>query len=471
MQTRIPVSAVFDIGKTHKKWLVFDERYHIVEEDIVAFDEITDDEGFPCEDLDALVYWMLAHFQRLKASPVYQLKAVNFTTYGASLVYVDATGKRVGHLYNYLKPYPGDLFKNFADQTVNAAFIQDTCSPLMGHLNAGMQLFWFKHRKPLLYAQVTKVLHFPQYLSFLFTGRKVAEMTHVGCHSAMWNFREQRYHSWLQAEGLLDKLCPITPGDTAVPVQNELTGEWIAIGTGLHDSSAAMIPYLQSFTDPFMILSTGTWCISLNPFNSRLPDPAALANGSLSYLTYQGIPVRVSMLFAGNDHEQQVQRIARYFHIPADFYKSVAADPVLLEKFREEETGSKTSHSHSGAIVPCTFQTRVLSAFKTPQAAYHRLMMDIVLQQAVSSRRVLADGPVSNIYVDGGFSKNRLFMALLARVFPQQEVFAAAMNQGTALGAALVLHRHWNQQPVPVSFFQLNKIPGQKAGADPAAVR
>ncbi|MBO9593990.1 MAG: carbohydrate kinase [Niabella sp.] len=470
MQTRIPVIAVFDIGKTNKKLLVFDERYQIIKEEIVVFDEITDDDGFPCENLDALVHWMLTHFQQLKASPVYRLRAVNFTTYGASLVYVDAVGKRVGALYNYLKPYPGDLLKIFTEQTGNAAFVQDTCSPLMGHLNAGMQLFWFKHRKPQLYAQVTTVLHFPQYLSFLLTGRKVAEITHVGCHSAMWNFRKQQYHAWLKAEGLLDKLGALTPGDNVVPVQNEVTGEWIAIGTGLHDSSAAMIPYLQCFTVPFMILSTGTWSISLNPFNSRLPGAAALASGGLSYLTFQGKPVRVSMLFAGNDHEQQVRRIARHFNIPADFYKTVAADPVLLDQCWKEAAGGGAVRSYSGTAIPCLFGQRALDMFKTPGAAYHQLMMDMALQQEASSRQVLTDGPVSRIYVDGGFSKNGLFISLLARMFPQQEVFAAAMNQGTALGAALVLHGHWNRQPVPSSLIQLKKIPGQKAGAGSAAV-
>ena len=39
----------------------------------------------------------------------------------------------------------------------------------------------------------------------------------------------------------------------------------IAVGAGLHDSSAALIPYLSAFREPFILLSPGTWCISLNP--------------------------------------------------------------------------------------------------------------------------------------------------------------------------------------------------------------
>ena len=39
------------------------------------------------------------------------------------------------------------------------------------------------------------------------------------------------------------------------------------VGIGLHDSSAALIPYLVNFSMPFVLISTGTWCISMNPFS------------------------------------------------------------------------------------------------------------------------------------------------------------------------------------------------------------
>jgi hypothetical protein len=39
-------------------------------------------------------------------------------------------------------------------------------------------------------------------------------------------------------------------------------------------------------------------------------------------------------------------------------------------------------------------------------------------------------------------------MNLLSLAFPETEVFAAAMAQATALGAALAIHEHWNTLPV-----------------------
>jgi glycerol kinase len=57
--------------------------------------------------------------------------------------------------------------------------------------------------------------------------------------------------------------------------------------------------------------------------------------------------------------------------------------------------------------------------------------------------------------VDGGFSKNPVFMNLLALVFPGIEIFAASMAQATAIGAALAIHPAWNSKPIPHDIIEL----------------
>ncbi len=51
---------------------------------------------------------------------------------------------------------------------------------------------------------------------------------------------------------------------------------------------------------------------------------------------------------------------------------------------------------------------------------------------------------VNRIFVDGGFSKNPVYMNLLALAFPEIEVYAASVAQATSMGAALAIHQHWN---------------------------
>ncbi len=49
-----PVIAIFDIGKTNKKLFLFDEAYQIIWEKSETLTGTVDEDGDPCEDLDAL---------------------------------------------------------------------------------------------------------------------------------------------------------------------------------------------------------------------------------------------------------------------------------------------------------------------------------------------------------------------------------------------------------------------------------
>ena len=107
------VVAIFDIGKTKKNVFLFDEHYRIVWEKSVNFDETVDEDGFPCEDIEVLKNWIFERLSEIKALTNYILKAINFSTYGASFVYIDKEGKVLTPLYNYLKDYPEELKNDF----------------------------------------------------------------------------------------------------------------------------------------------------------------------------------------------------------------------------------------------------------------------------------------------------------------------------------------------------------------------
>lgn len=234
-------------------------------------------------------------------------------------------------------------------------------------------------------------------------------MTSLGCHTMLWDFRKNDYHDWVKKEGLVEKFPPIA--QTA---------------TGLHDSSAALIPYLATMQEPFVLISTGTWCISLNPFNTEPLTPEELAQDCLCYLTREGRPVKAARYFGGHEHEQAVKKIAREYGVEDDFYK--------------------TAQASGGVAYP---------DFQNAQDAYARMMEQLVAKQVASTRLALGNSPVRRIFVDGGFSGNRLYMRLLTAAFPQMEVFAAEVAQATALGAALAVHADWNTRAVPSHLISL----------------
>lgn len=139
-QKKIPVVAIFDVGKTNKKLLLFNEQYQVVFERSARFIETVDEEGYPCENLDSLRLSIFDSLREIFADKRFELRAVNFASYGASLVYIDANGTSLTSLQNYLKPYPQQLkdefYNKYGGQDVFAA---RTASPVLDSLNAGMQ--------------------------------------------------------------------------------------------------------------------------------------------------------------------------------------------------------------------------------------------------------------------------------------------------------------------------------------------
>ena len=278
----VPVIAIFDVGKTNKKFFLLNEKYQIVQEQSVQFAEITDEDGFGGDDVHQLQDWVLQTLDRIFQLQDFAVKAINFSAYGASLVYIGADGKPVAPLYNYLKIFPPALteqfYRRYGDQS---AIATETASPVLGSLNSGLQLYRIKYQKPELFQQIQFALHLPQFLSYLVTKQPYSDVTSIGCHTQLWDFHKNRYHRWVTAEGIDEKLPPVFPSDAVI--QFEQHGKRMLAGTGLHDSSAALIPYLTCFTEPFILISTGTWCITLNPFNNQ-PLTCRRATGRLPVL-------------------------------------------------------------------------------------------------------------------------------------------------------------------------------------------
>lgn len=454
------VVAIFDIGKTNKKLFLFDEQYRIVWEKSEQFDEIPDEDGDLCENVDRLTNWVIDSLQAVMTLPEYTVKAVNFSTYGASMVNIGADGTPITPLYNYLKPYPPALLQQFFDTYGGEAEVtRQTASPSLASLNSGLQLYRLKHEQPTQVARLAYALHLPQYVSFLITRWPVSDRTSIGCHTMLWDFDRQQYHRWVTEEGLEPYLAPTVPSDSVQTVTVRQTS--IQAGVGLHDSSAALIPYLASFLDPFVLISTGTWCVSMNPFNSHPLTPEELQYDCLNFMHYKGKPVKAARLFAGYEHEQQVKRLAAHFQVAIDSYKRVAYHPELIEQLRQKisqvTTGDDAKGNQLISMKGSLFAQRHLTDFASYDEAYHQLMLDIVAQQLISTNLVLNGSPVKRIFVDGGFGNNVIYMNLLAVAFPNIEVYAASVAQASALGAALAIHQHWNPHPLPSDCVALKK--------------
>jgi sugar (pentulose or hexulose) kinase len=448
------VAAIFDVGKTNKKLLLFDEQYQLLQETCIQLSETTDEDGFPSEDIHALTDWLITSFEGLSMTQGHRIAALNFSSYGASLVNLDKDGEPCTPLYNYLKPFPDSVKDQFYTRYGGEeAFARQTASPVLGNLNSGMQLYRLKYEQPGYFSKIKSSLHLPQYLSYVLSGKIATDITSVGCHTNLWDFRSGRYHEWVRQENIHTLFAPVSNGDALI--NDPSSTRQPPIGVGLHDSSAALIPYLQFFHEPFILISTGTWCISMNPFNADPLTDEELKSDCLCYLTYMGETVKSSRLFAGNDHEQQVKRLNEYFHKNVSAYIDVRYDPSIFHKLMAEPADRKSERQKIGR--ESAFANRSLDQFDNYEMAYHQLIADIMVQQVASTRLVMNKSRIADIFVDGGFSKNDVYMTLLALAFPDVAVSAATVPQSTGLGAALAIHKHWNDQPLPSELIKLRR--------------
>ncbi len=440
----IPVVAIFDVGKTNKKLFLFNEQYQIVFERSARFLETTDEDGDSCENLESLRLSVFDSLHEVFRKGEFEIKAINFTSYGASFVYIDKDGRPLTPLYNYLKEYPKKLLESFYVQYGGKdKFALETSSPSLGSLNSGLQIYRLLKLKPTLFQDVKWALHLPQYLSYLISGQAYSDMTSIGCHTALWDFKQNNYHQWVLDTGIIQKMAPIVQGDQLF--RATFPGSGYLVGSGLHDSSSALIPYLLNFHEPFVLISTGTWCISFNPFNDDPLTKEELNEDCLQYMTFTGKPVKASRLFAGYEHEEQVKRIANFFQVSTGKFKQIGLQWNIVEKYQALDISEELS----------AFSSIDLSHFNDYTEAYHVFMMHLVKAQIKATSLVLQNKGVQRIFVDGGFSRNVIYMTLLAQAFPNSEVFGASMAQATALGAALVIHDHWNTQAMPNDIIEL----------------
>jgi sugar (pentulose or hexulose) kinase len=430
------VILIFDVGKTNKKVLLFNRTLQVVRKEESRFEEVPDDEGFPCDDVNKIEQWVKDTMVQYLAMNEYLVRGINFTTYGASLVYLDDTAKRLTPLYNYLKPIPDQVLEGFYESRGGVEeFSRRTASPPLGMLNSGLQLFWLKRTRPGQFSKVKHILHFPQYLAFLVHGKIVSELTSIGCHTGMWDFDNMQYHPWLKEEGII---LP-DPEPVSNTFRVELEGNQLHTGIGIHDSSASLAPYIINSKEPFILVSTGTWCISMNPFNHEPLTVKELNQDCLCFLGVHGLAVKSSRFFLGRIHDLNVERLQEYFGREETAYKNVNPGTIVIRELWE--SGERGAQFFRNGIPQGWVDLQVDPVeFETFEEAYTCLMVDLTRLVVEAIGLIIAKKDLTkHLYITGGFARNPIFNTTLALAFPDKNLFTSDMDNASSLGAALVM--------------------------------
>ena len=425
------VTAVFDIGKTNKKFFLFDKDFNEVHKEYISFEEIEDEDGHPTENLPALHKWLKDVFNRILKAEKFDIKAINFSTYGASLVHIDEEGNPLTPLYNYTKPLPESIVSSFFETYgPKEQFLKTTGCANLSMLNSGLQLYWIKKTKPEVFKKIKYSLHLPQYLSYIFTGIALSEYTSIGCHTALWDYSKKDYHSWVYKEALDKILPPIVSTETSINMN--YNGSRMKIGVGIHDSSAALLPYVRSIKKKFVLVSTGTWSIVFNPFTEK-PISETLDSNDINYMRINGKPVKATRMFLGNEYKLQVAKLDKLFGVDEDYHRTVNFD---YETYFEIMQDFKYCFKWE-SITDKNMPDKTSISYHKYEHAYHQLMTELVLLQIKSIKEALGNDSIARIYVDGGFSNNDIYIKLLSHHFREKKLSTTDASLGSALGAAI----------------------------------
>ncbi|MEO8568647.1 MAG: hypothetical protein ABI419_05915, partial [Ginsengibacter sp.] len=270
---------------------------------------------------------------------------------------------------------------------------------------------------------------------YLFSGVPVSEYTSIGCHTCLWDYNNNDYHHWVYAENIDKILPPIVSTDTIF--NKEISGKALNIGTGIHDSSAALLPYALSSTKPFLLISTGTWSISLNPFSGQILTKDDLENDCLHYMRTDGKPVRSSRLLLGSEYSLQVEKLATHFNRNKDYHKEVAFDENIFQNHLT--TGGHFFHFECIHLPRPQPLKNSYDTFRNFEEGYHALMIELVELQVESAKRAIGNSAIELIYIDGGFVGNEIYIRILTHHFPQYAIYSTRAPLGSALGAAMII--------------------------------
>lgn len=436
-----PVIAIFDIGKTNKKFFLFDENLNEINQTYVKFPTIKDEDGEECDDLDKITEWAKDAVEELCRNPKYDVKALNFSTYGASFVSIGEDGKPVTPIYNYLKDFPEDLHNEFYGRYPEISINQTTASPTLGMLNSGLQLYWLKKKKPETFRKIKFALHLPQYISYLFSGEAVTEPTSIGCHTKLWNFPKGDYHDWVYQEGI-DTILP-RQVPTTHSFEKVICGKKVQVGVGIHDSSSALASYLIKIKEPFVLISTGTWSITLNPFPKRELTTEELQNDCLNFLSIHGQTVKASRFFLGYELDKQLEKMNAQFSKDARFYKDILPNERLVQALLSGETAG-TFYPETIARTPLVKEIFPenhwdIASFPDFDTAYHHLVFGLARMQVASLMLSKGASDTKKVYIDGGFVHNKVFIRFLTELLEEYELVFSDFPLGSAYGAALML--------------------------------
>jgi L-fuculokinase len=424
--------AVFDVGKTNMKVVVFDAAGEVVAERGRPNAPLAPDASWPYLKLDTEGAWSFLMDALSELGARFSIEAISTTTHGCA-------GVLMGREREALPPLDYE-FDGFA--SVDAAYdtarppYDETRSPhLPRGLNLGRHIFYFERHFPAQFKHASAFLTYPQYFAWRLGGAMASEATSLGAHTDLWRPKDGDLSTMVDNLGWRRLFPPMRKAwDTLGTLKPEVAAATglppdVRIICGAHDSNASLVPHLISRRDPFTVISTGTWVIIMTVGGTARLDPEA---DMLANVDVRGEPVPTARFMGGREFAVLAGE-APADADEADVAGVIASGALALPAFSDQ--GGPFAARKGVIEGPAQTKPKARAALATLYSA---------LMTAHMLGRLEAPG---DLIVEGGFARSPAFAAVLARLMGGRRVVIAPMSAGAAAGAAMLAH--WSEPHPP----------------------
>lgn len=442
--------AVFDLGKTNVKLVVFDRSGKLLAERSRPNAPLPSDGLWPYLRLDTEGAWSFLLAALKEVGGHFRIEAISIVTHGAAGVLIsdkDVAAPPMDYEFDGFGVVDADY------DAMRPPFAESFSPKAARGLNLARQIFYLERVFPEAFHRARAFLCYPQYWAWRLCGEPASEVTSLGSHADLWRPMEGQLSSMVERLGWTPLFPPLRRAwETLGTLKPKLAAETglspgVRIICGAHDSNASLIPYLAARRAPFTVVSTGTWVIIMAVGGKAKIDPNA---DMLMNVNVRGEPVPTARAMGGREFAALAGDSAAECRAE-DVAAIVEAGLMAMPAFSDQ--GGPFA-GRKGWIVgekPTTPAARTALA-----TAYCALLAAHMLG--------LLEAP-GDIIVEGGFNRSPAFASLLSALMPGRSVVTAATS-GAAAGGALLAHWGEPHAAPAVAPVEAWRIPGLLAYRD-----
>ena len=405
------LNIVLDIGKTNVKLTFVDSSNNKTIKFFTTKQKNIYRHGIKILNSNSIFEWALKKITYIGKK--HNLDKFVCTAHGTSIALISYDDKELLACTDY--EYKFDkLFNNY--KKIAPKFSESFSPFLENGLNIGQQIYYLYKRKQKLIKETKYILNYPQYIVWKLTSSFSSEISYVGCHTHLWDFKRNKLSSFVKKIKLEKKFPKIRKAWDTIG-QRKIGESNLKIINGIHDSNASYLYFKNSDIKNFTLVSTGTWYIIFNqktPLKNLNPSLDMLAN-----IDVFGKPVPTMRFMGGREYD----------HLMGVF--KISNKTRAIKNFSFHDYLIYPSYASGGGFSINKINIGFYEGLNKGQiyyliCLYISFVINFCLNQMKSSNTIILDGPIT---------KNITIMKILSSLRKKQIVLKNKREIGTTLGA------------------------------------